>query len=137
MTTHSVVLISGDDDAVAILTRRLQGRSCRVTCGYRGKEIHGEARDYFDALCQIRTMLEKEGLLLFCHGASLNVFPSGMARDMGQGLKAYRLEMGRPGRDLVGIFESGPDVNPSSVERQRAFWTDWLASIAPGRRLPS
>jgi hypothetical protein len=47
---------------------------------------------------------------------------------MGRGLKAYRLELGRQARasDLVSIFDSGSDVEPSSVAEQRHFWEEWL-----------
>jgi hypothetical protein len=50
---------------------------------------------------------------------------------MGAGLKAYRLTLGNRVRreDLVGIFDSGPGVEPVTVEQQRAFYRDWLLSI--------
>jgi hypothetical protein len=49
---------------------------------------------FFDALCAIRQRLEEQGAMLDCYGASLNVFPSGMSRDMGRGVKAYKLTLG-------------------------------------------
>jgi hypothetical protein len=74
--------------------------------------------------------LAEDVLIPFCYGASLNVYPSGMARDMGQGLKAYKLAMGRHAKreGLVEIFAEGPDVIPASVALQEQFWRDWLAS---------
>ena len=53
-----------------------------------------------------------------------------MARDMAQGLSAYRMTTGKhvSGRDIVEIFDSGPDVIPVTVETQREFFQDWLAS---------
>lgn len=31
--------------------------------------------------------------------------------------------------DLVSIFETGPDVNPSTVPDQEKFYRDWLSSL--------
>jgi len=70
-------------------------------------------------------------LLPFCYGASLNVFPSGMSRDMGLGLKAYRLTKGHQAfnKDLVSIFDAGPDVIPSFVVNQKEYYEDWIESL--------
>ena len=40
------------------------------------------------------------------------------------------VEIGRPllREDQVGIFESGPDVEPVTVEEQRAFQEEWHGS---------
>src|SRR5438309_1168607 len=69
-------------------------------------EVTGEGADHFDALCRVREALEPLGMHLLCYGASRNVFPSGMGRDMGDGRKAYRMRMGQPATlaDLVSIF---------------------------------
>jgi len=90
--------------------------------------IEASDSDFFEAFCQIRSRLEQERLIPFCYGASLNVFPSGMARDMGAGLSAYRLAMGRGASpsDLVSIFDSGPDVIPSFVSKQEEFFNAWI-----------
>jgi len=94
-------------------------------------EVTGNAPDYFEAMCQIRNALETDGWRPICYGSSRNVYPSGMARDMGRGLRAYKLELGRRGAltDLVSIFDCGPDVQPSSVEEQERFWNEWRRSI--------
>jgi hypothetical protein len=44
---------------------------------------------------------------------------------------AYRLSLGKRAQreDLVKIFEVGPGVEPATVEEQRQFFRDWLASI--------
>jgi hypothetical protein len=54
-----------------------------------------------------------------------------MARDMGDGLKAYKMRMGEPARreDIVSIFADGADVEPASVAAQREFWEAWLESF--------
>jgi hypothetical protein len=74
-------------------------------------------------------VLEPRGLIPFCYGASLKVWPSAMARDMGRGLKAYKIEAGTPASDLVGIFDEGPDVIPSSVLNQENFAREWFSSL--------
>jgi len=93
--------------------------------------FNATASDYFEALCMIRRQLEPFGIRPACYGASLNVFPSGMARDMGGGLHAYRLTLGQAGRieDLVSIFETGEDIQPATVEEQSAFHDSWLNSF--------
>jgi len=127
---HEILLIGAGDDERAVVTEHELDDACKLTCTYRGKTIEAEATDFFEALCRIRRQLEPEGIIPFCYGASLNVYPSGMARDMGRGLKAYRLTRGVNPRmtDLVEIFEAGPDVVPASVDAQEAFWREWLAA---------
>jgi hypothetical protein len=47
---------------------------------------------------------------------------------MGEGLKAYRLKPGQMlrGEDLVGIFDTGPDVIPATISGQREYYEQWL-----------
>lgn len=123
-------LIGGEDDEQAVFIGAEAIDGYRLTCRYRGKEIQVEAPDFFAALQAVRLQLEGERLIPFCYGASLNVYPSGMARDMGRGLKAYTTTLGQAARraDLVDIFAESPDVVPSLVAAQDSFWKDWLAS---------
>src|SRR5438445_3727542 len=88
-----------------------------------------DASDAFECLCLLRKQLDREGIRLCCNGARLNVWPSGMARDMGGGLKAYVLQIGRRASidDLVDIFESAPIEDIATVEEQRRFAEKWLA----------
>jgi hypothetical protein len=88
-----------------------------------------DASDVFECLCRLRTQLDREGIRLCCNGARLNVWPSGMARDMGGGLKAYVLQIGRRATidDLVDIFDSAPVEDVATVEEQRRFAEKWLA----------
>ena len=130
MSDHTINLIGGEDDETATLTTESRDGRCHITFRYRDRVIEASATDYFKAFSQIRLQLEPERLIPFCYGASLNVFPSGMARDMGSGLSAYRLTIGRtPAKDaLVRIFDSGPDVIPASVANQEQHYNDWLKS---------
>jgi hypothetical protein len=108
-------------------------RVCRITLRYEAEEIDCTDRDFFEAFCRVREHLEKVGLYPLCYAASQNVFPSGMCRDMGDGLRAYRLKIGsRVGEgDLVSIFDSGPEIEPASVKAQREFFESWLESSKP------
>ena len=96
---------------------------------FEGQCIVKTADDYFEAMCEIRRELEKKNLKLNCYGASKNVYPSGMCRDMGMGLKAYKMRLGIHVRmsDLVAIFETGTDVEPSTVEEQHNFFQQWAS----------
>ena len=100
-----------------------------VKLEFEGQSIVKAADDYFEAMCETRRELEKKNLKLNCYGASKNVYPSGMCRDMGMGLKAYKMRLGVHVRmsDLVIIFETGPDVEASTVEEQYAFFQQWAA----------
>lgn len=127
---YRVNLVGGNDDEAAVFTLFDEGNRCRLRCEYRDRTVERTASDFFQALCDVRDLLAEDGLIPFCYGASLNVYPSGMARDMGQGLKAYKLAVGRHARtgDLVEIFAEGLDVSPASVAAQEQFYRDWIAS---------
>jgi hypothetical protein len=60
---------------------------------------------------------------------SLKVWPSGMSRVMGLGLKAYLVKPGEPAKRIVNIFGDCPDVIPSSVANQEEFAPEWMASL--------
>lgn len=130
MVEHSIRLASNRGEEFATVAYTAGSRECRLVFKYRDKTIEEDASDYFKAFCRVRERLEEENLRPVCYGASLNVYPSGLCRDMGAGLKAYRMTVGKQARitDLVGIFESGPDVTPVSVTEQREFFESWLNS---------
>jgi hypothetical protein len=130
MAEYPIFLIGGADDEAGLLSTTEEEDRCHISFAYRDRVIEAEANDYFEALCLIRQQLEEERLIPFCYGASLKVYPSGMARDMGAGLKAYKLEIGVHARtqDLVDKFAAGPDLIPASVKLQREFFEEWLAS---------
>ena len=131
MKEYTIHLIGGEDDEAARITSETTDESCELIFQYRGKSITAKAFDCFTAFCQIRKELEKENLIPFCYGASLNVYPSGMCRDMGRGLTAYKFEIGKQAtrEALVPIFEEGTDVIPSSVENQEQYFNEWLESL--------
>src|SRR5262245_51300149 len=63
-------------------------RRCIIALRCDRCEVVGEGTDFFDALSRVREALAAHGLMALCYGASRNVYPSNMARDMGDGLKA-------------------------------------------------
>jgi hypothetical protein len=101
---------------------------CSLVLRLGDLEFHGVGTDFFNAFCHIREQLAERRLFPICYGASRRVYPSGMSRDMGRGLKAYRLEMGRSTRqeDLVSIFDTGSDVEPATVAEQKTFADAWF-----------
>jgi hypothetical protein len=94
-----------------------------------GISAQGAGVDFFEALCRVREQLELSGRRLLCYGASLDVFPSGMTRDMDAGLLAYRLKVGvKSGpEDLVDLLGSGPDIQPATVKEQETYCRSLLA----------
>lgn len=103
----------------------------KVSLQFNAREIASTDEDFFSALCSIRRVLEKENGLLHCYGASRNVYPSPMSRQMGGGIKAYKMQMGAQAKlsDLVSIFDTGPDISPSTVDEQERFHKEWLESL--------
>jgi hypothetical protein len=132
MSQHRIDLVGSDNNETAnfIVYEENHSHDCRLTCEYRNKTITVNGGDFFEALCKIRLELEKENLLLRCYGASLNVYPSGMCRDMGRGLKAYKMFPGKQGKadNLVRIFDVGDDITPSTVDAQKEFFWNWVKS---------
>ncbi len=126
---------NSDTEGVFALNEDENADEVTLTLQFPKGEIIGKAPDYFEAMCQIRKKLEAEGWRPVCYGSSRQVYPSGMCRDMGLGLKAYRLQIGRHAglADLISILDTGPDVEPSSVEEQEQFFQEWLRSLPQGR----
>jgi len=130
MDIHTLRLVGGQDGEFATFVESEDGDRCSLTCKHRGKEITASADDFFEALCMIRLQLELEGLIPFCYGASLDVYPSEMSRSMAAGTVAYKLYAGRHAsrNDLKNIFAEGPDVIPAGVARQLEHFNEWVSS---------
>jgi hypothetical protein len=110
--------------------RRGQRRECSIQLRAEGFNIDCTAGNFFDAFCKIREQLAAHDFYPLCYGASRNVYPSGACRDMGSGVTAYKMRIGNAVRqeDMVGIFETGPDVEVATVAAQREFYSEWLKS---------
>lgn len=105
-----------------------------------GFEHTATADDAFEALAAVRLQLERDGWLLGVEGSRIDVWPSGMARDQGGGLRAYRVRRGRRPSldDLVDVFAPAVE-HLATVGEQRAAvgsalptvrWVDELRSGA-------
>jgi hypothetical protein len=78
--------------------------------------------DLFDCLINVRKLLELNGRLLCCQGASSSVIPSGMTRQMTNGRLAYRLRSDGAALsddDLVDIFAPAECSEVVDVAEQR------------------
>lgn len=84
--------------------------------------------DYFDSFCKIRRKLEGRGWRPLCEGARRDVYPSGMCRDMGSGLVAYVMTLGSSEVGKARVLEPDLEIEPATVEEQRAFFDEWLQS---------
>jgi len=93
--------------------------------------IEKSGDNYFDLLQEIRKELELEEIELLCNGTSLNVYPSAMQLDMGEGERAYRLKMGCHTQmsDIVETFEyDEANYKSCTVAEQIVFYERWILS---------
>lgn len=135
--THSVRLVSAAgparDEPATLVCAEPDGDEAQVELrlSWSGGSLVARRDDYFAALGDIRTALEPHGLMPYCFGASVDVYPSGMIRSMGYGLRAYRLRMGHQARkaDLVPILGAADGLPIGSVAAQEAYFDRWLASL--------
>lgn len=85
-----------------------------------GRSFRADGPDLWNAFLALRKNLESEGIMLCCNGARPDVWPSGMAGQMGDGRSAYKARPGkRPSRDdLVDILAPTPCSEVVTVEEQ-------------------
>jgi len=90
-----------------------------------------QGSDLFDCLMKFRIYLESKNYLLLCNGARVDVYPSGMSRDMSGGKLAYITKLGiSPSKDdLVDIFDSTSQKYIGTVEQQKEYRALWVNSI--------
>src|SRR5690242_19574386 len=103
--------------------------SCKLPVS--GELVTGQADDCFAALQSVRRKAEGRNWMICCKGARRNAWPSAMSRQMGGGIKAYVLEMGRQGRadSLVEIFDEDAPESYSTVADQEAYAHAWFESL--------
>jgi hypothetical protein len=89
--------------------------------------LQGRGRDFFDALQQLRLQLEPLGWYPLCNGARIDCYPSGMARDMGEGRAVYVLSQTVDKLPLVPTFEPADREKMGTVAEQDANFKRWLA----------
>jgi hypothetical protein len=116
--------LDGYDGPVPTYRIELVTRVGNYTCPYTAT-----GSDMFGALVRLRRQLEPDGLMVALQGSRRDAYPSGMARDMGGGMKVYVIRPGLPARpeDLVKTLDDAPPDHMATVDEQRAFFEAWLA----------
>jgi hypothetical protein len=84
-------------------------------------DVHGS--DLFECLSQIRLQVEKIGCRLACNGSRLDVWPSGMARDMSGAKLAYEISSTMQ-KKLVRIFDEAPSEKLATVAEQKRWCSE-------------
>ena len=102
-----------------------------ISLYYNNRLYQGKDESFFEALVQLRSMLEKDGMLLVCNGSYKNVYPSPMMLRMGTGRMAYVLTLGQQAKmaDVVDIFENTVKGDLCSVSEQCMYYREWLHSL--------
>lgn len=85
--------------------------------------------DYFAAMLNLRLSLEQNGILLMCIGARRDVWPSGMQRDMAQGLCAAQRSWNGKNVSHESIFMEITPEEVALVEEQKQY-VNWLVRHA-------
>lgn len=121
MKRIDVTLVSIDDrrHTEGIVTWARDGNAYVVTIEGPNRTVAGTGPDAFEALTRARSALEGDGWLVAVEGARPDRWPSGMARDMGMGLRVYRLET-LPDGALVETFAPTDPTTVTTVDEQRA-----------------
>jgi len=113
--------LDGHDVPVPSYRIELVARAGNYTCPYTAT-----APDMFEDLVRLRRQLEPDGLTVAVQGARRDTYPSGMARDMGRGMKVCVLCPGQRTRlDLVETFDGAPSGQIATAGEQRACAGAW------------
>jgi hypothetical protein len=116
--------LDGHDGPMPTYRIELVTRLGNYTCPYTAT-----GPDVFEALVRLRRQLEPDGLMIAVHGARRDTYPSGMAGDMGAGMKVYVLHPGLRGRreDLIETLDDALPDELGTADEQRAFYDAWIA----------
>ena len=131
-TSHPVELVDSCGTAIpSEVDVSEDGDEYVVQFRWAGQAVSATGEDAFSALCTARMKLAALGLMPRCYGACRNLVVSGMAVQMGGGLKGYLVRLGQQARmsGLVDIFAAGPDMDLVTVTEQQEFKLAWLRSL--------
>ncbi len=96
-----------------------------TACGPAGVERQGAGDDWFDALRELRLVLEGDGLRPLCVGAMVNAHQSGMLAGSSEGSVAYLLRRRHPPKEVARIFDRASAEDTGTVAEQEAFFEAW------------
>ncbi len=120
--------LAGYDGPVPTYRIELAVREGNYICPYTAT-----GPDMFEALVRLRRQLEPDGLMIAVQGSRGDTYPSGMARDMGGGMRVYVMRSGRSAGpdDLVETLDDASPDQLATVDQQReaaeAQWTEFRA----------
>lgn len=123
------ILISGKKSEVMLILS-YDKKKCLINAVLpNGKHLNIEGSDYFSALVNMRN--KYPNYIFLCKGAKKNVYPSGMSRDMSEGVIAYELTLGKKAelKDTVNIFDYDDNHVDCTPQQQQEFFNQWLISI--------
>ncbi len=123
---------SGSVSTASVLTSvELPAERCVIVLSVDDTTVTAEGSDFFRAFKEMRSELATMGFIPQCYGANRNAMTSGMSMDMSGGLSVYVAATGDPLSrvKVVGIFDSGPDLDPVTVEEQEAFGGQYTDSL--------
>jgi len=82
------------------------------------------------AMQNLHSVLDGDEIKLLCNCFRYDIFPSRMALSMGQGVKAYKIILGKQAKELVDIFDSTSEIEAIvTVEEQQRFIRKWGESL--------
>ena len=116
----------------AVLNMRVeQGKSLLTLSDNKSITITASGNNFFECFLTIRLELEKVNWIALCQGSMTNVYPSRMALQMSNGLKAYKLTLGKQASldDLVDIFEPADRNKITTVNDQKSYFNAWIKSL--------
>ena len=115
------------------------GDAVALTLTFSGQSQTAKASSYFEALSQVRLLLEKDEQYPICWGSCESVYPSPMQLDMGNGRLAYKMALGCQAKtkDIVDIFNVDDICVPVTVAKQAQFHENWVQSIGKKNTGPS
>ncbi|MDQ2587962.1 hypothetical protein CKY47_29105 [Saccharothrix yanglingensis] len=99
----------------------------RIELVLRGDLFTATGPDMFEALLRLRRQLEPYGYAVAVQGARRDVWSSGMARDMGGGMKAYVMRPGKEATtsDLVQTLDDAPVELLDTIAEQEKRRDSW------------
>ena len=88
-----------------------------------------DGQDMYACLAKIRA--DFSHIKFLCKGAKINVKPSRMASQMGAGLVAYEMTLGKQAtnENIVHLFDYEEENLTNNPQEQIDFFKKWLASL--------